>query len=104
MTAPDQHVSRDSGSPQGPTEMLGTSDWDDEDLLTISEASERLADEVRRARERARRLQDLLDGDDLDVDRDELAAQAAAEVRRADELAAAAERIRVGRANAPEPR
>ncbi len=53
---------------------LGESDWDDEDLLTIAEASERLAEEIRRARER---------GDD----------------RRAQELTEAAERIAAARNN-----
>ncbi|WP_019875826.1 hypothetical protein [Sporichthya polymorpha] len=40
---------------------LGASDWDDEDLLTIAEASERLAEEIRRARERGddQRVQEL---------------------------------------------
>ena len=50
----------------------GESDWDDEDLLTIAEASERLAEEVRLARER---------GDET----------------RAQELIAAAERIAAAR-------
>lgn len=85
--------------------MLGESDWDDEDLLTIAEASERLAQEVGRSRSRARLIQDLLDnGDHLDVDRPDLVAQVERETRRADELAAAAERIRAGQANAPVPR
>ncbi|WP_183407773.1 hypothetical protein [Nocardioides marmoriginsengisoli] len=95
----------ESRAPHGPSEMLGDSDWDDEDLLTIAEASERLAQEVARSRTRARMLHDLLEsGDVLDGDRAGLVAQAEAETARADELAAAAERIRAGRANAPVPR
>lgn len=41
----------------------GESDWDDEDLLTISEASQRLAEEIRLARERGdrKREQALID-------------------------------------------
>ncbi len=100
MTATGPQESR---APAGPSKSLGESDWDDEDLLTIAEASERLADEVRRSRERVRRLQDVLDADDS-VDRDDLVAQVEAESCRADELAAAAERIRAGRANAPVPK
>jgi hypothetical protein len=44
-------------------QSLGESDWDDEDLLTIAEASERLATEVRLARERGDhvREQDLIE-------------------------------------------
>lgn len=36
----------------------GESDWDDEDLLTISEASQRLAEEIRLARERGDRTRE----------------------------------------------
>jgi hypothetical protein len=57
-----------------PSRSLGESDWDDEDLLTIAEASERLAEEIRRARER---------GDE----------------QRAQELTEAAERIAAARTN-----
>lgn len=98
-------MTEESRAPQGPTRMLGESDWDDEDLLTIAEASDRLADEVRRSRTRVRMLTDLLEsGDDLSVEQADLVAQIEAEKRRADELAAAAERIRAGQANAPVPR
>ena len=54
---------------------LGESDWDEEDLLTIDEASERLAEEIRLARERG-------------------------DTRRAQELTQAAERIVAARMNA----
>lgn len=95
----------ESVGPLGPSGMLGESDWDDEDLLTIAEASERLAQEVGRARERARTLRGLLDsGADPTLDRADVETRIAAESRRADELAAAAERIRAGQANAPVPR
>lgn len=95
----------ESRAPYGPSGMLGASDWDDEDLLTIAEASERLAQEVSRSRNRARMIQDLLDsGEHLDVERSELLAQVDAETRRADELADAAARITAGQANAPVPR
>ncbi len=94
-----------SRAPQGPSKMLGDSDWDDEDLLTISEASERLADEVRRSRQRVRLLQDMLDdSDELNVEGGELRAEIEAETKRAHDLAAAAERIKAGQANAPVPR
>lgn len=41
-----------------PGRALGESDWDDEDLLTIAEASERLAEEIRLARERGDRTRE----------------------------------------------
>ncbi len=94
-----------SSAPNGPSEMLGDSDWDDEDLLTIAEASDRLADEVRRCRDRARLLQDMLDDSaELTLDRADLRDQVEGERKRADDLAHAAERIRAGQANAPVPR
>lgn len=98
-------MSEESAAPRGPSAMLGESDWDDEDLLTIAEASERLADEVARARNRARLLQEVVDNDESPTaQRSEIVAQIEAETRRADELAAAAARIRAGQAHAPVPR
>jgi hypothetical protein len=79
-----------------PEEMLGASDWDDEDLLTVVEASERLVAEIRASRERIRQADDAL-ADDPTVD----AAQIEAERARLQELLSAAERIRAAQLNAP---
>ena len=46
--------------PIPPEVMLGASDWDEEDLLTVVEASDRLAVEISAARERIRRTEEIL--------------------------------------------
>ncbi|WP_433598224.1 hypothetical protein ACQPXH_20910 [Nocardia sp. CA-135953] len=89
--------------PIPPEQMLGESDWDDEDLLTISEASERLAMEVRLARERAQRASESLVADPDGPDSARLRAEVAAEQQRAEELKAAADRILAAHASAPGP-
>lgn len=80
--------------------MLGPSDWDDEDLLTVVEASERLAEEIGVARERIRQAEE--------VPADEASQAKAAEVagldadrKRLAQLMRAAERIKAAQANAP---
>ncbi len=52
---PRRQMSEGPVDPVPPEAMLGASDWDDEDLLTIAEASERLAQEISAARRRIRR-------------------------------------------------
>ena len=79
--------------PIPPEAMLGASDWDEEDLLTVVEASDRLAREISAARERIRRAEEVLaDGDSIDL---------AAERKRLEDLMQAVDRIRVAQANAP---
>lgn len=76
-----------------PEAMLGASDWDDEDLLTVVEASDRLAVEISAVRERIRRAEEVLaDGDSTDL---------AAERKRLEDLMRAVERIRAAQSNAP---
>ena len=86
-------MSREPIEPIPPEAMLGASDWDDEDLLTVAEASGRLAEEISAARERIRRAEEVLaDGDSTDL---------AAERKRLEALMQAVDRIRAGQANAP---
>ena len=87
--------------PIPPEEMLGESDWDDEDLLTIDEATGRLGEEVELARDRARRTEQLLSDAALTVQkREELQKQLEDEKARAQALAAAAARISASRSQA----
>ncbi|QLL09855.1 hypothetical protein [Mycobacterium vicinigordonae] len=80
--------------PIPPEAFRGKSDWDEEDLLTVAEASERLADEIRASRRRIRQAEEVLaEGDS--------AAGLTAERRRLDDLTRAAERIRIAQSNAP---
>lgn len=85
--------------PISPDAMLGASDWDDEDLLTVVEASERLVDEIKAARERIRQAEEVLAGESsakpVEV------AGLEAERKRLEELMRAAERIKAAQANAP---
>jgi len=81
--------------PVPPEGMLGASDWDEEDLLTIAEASERLAQEISAVRRRIRHAEEVFG------DQDPPAAALSAERRRLAELMSAAERIRAARADAP---
>ncbi len=87
-------MTRKPVSPVPPEGLLGASDWDDEDLLTIVEASERLVDEIRACRERIRQAERVpaepADGTALDAERSRL-----------QELIGAVERIRAAQANAP---
>jgi hypothetical protein len=76
--------------PIPPEAMLGASDWDDEDLLTVAEASGRLTEEIKAARERIRQAEQVLD-----------ASGVAAERKRLDELMRAVDRIKAAQANAP---
>ena len=79
--------------PIPPEAMLGASDWDDEDLLTVVEASDRLAVEINAARERIRRAEEVLsEQDSPDV---------AAERKRLEALMQAVDRIRGAQAKAP---
>lgn len=80
--------------------MLGASDWDDEDLLTVVEASERLVDEIKASRERIRQAQEVLADGGSAGDAAEVAA-IQAERDRLEELMRAAARIRAAQANAP---
>jgi hypothetical protein len=81
--------------PIPPEDMLGASDWGDEDLLTIAEASERLAHEIDAARRRIRHAEGVVG------DQDPPAAMLSAERKRLAELMSAAERIRAARTCAP---
>lgn len=85
--------------PIPPEKMLGASDWDDQDLLTAAEASERLADEVRLARERAVEAEQRLEAASGDEAR-ELRRTVDAERVRAEELTEAAARIAAARPDA----
>ena len=76
--------------PVPPEAMLGESDWDDEDLLTITEATSRLDDEIAAARGR------VADAEQRGSD-----GSLAAERKRLDELIAANARIKAAQANAP---
>jgi hypothetical protein len=78
----------ESAEPVSPDAMLGASDWDDEDLLTVVEASERLVDEIRACRERIRLAEEVLT--DASSERDRL-----------EQLMRAVERIKAAQANAP---
>lgn len=90
-----------SFEPAPPETMLGPSDWDDEDLLTVAEASERLADEIKAARRRIRQVDELLGDEDSPAYGAAHAAGLAAERKRLEELMRAADRIRVAQANVP---
>lgn len=84
--------------PVPPEAMLGASDWDEEDLLTVVEASDRLAAEIKAARRRIRETEEVL------ADRDSSAAHAsrlAGERKRLEDLIVAAERIKAAQTNGP---
>ncbi|MDA4108762.1 hypothetical protein [Mycolicibacterium holsaticum] len=86
-------------SPVPPEGMLGASDWDDEDLLTVIEASQRLADEIKACRARIRQAEQALAEGTSPASVDEGALDR--ERRRLQELMGAVERIRAAHANAP---
>ncbi len=90
-------MSSDLVEPIPPEAMSGGSDWDDEDLLTVVEASERLREEVKASRERIRRAEEVLADQPSGV----AVAGLEAERKRLEELIRAAERIRAAQANAP---
>lgn len=90
----------ESAEPISPDAMLGASDWDDEDLLTVVEASQRLVDEIKASRERIRRAEEVLTNASTATSADEVA-RIAAERDRLEELMRAAERIKTAQANAP---
>ncbi|KUI29230.1 hypothetical protein [Mycobacterium sp. GA-2829] len=92
-------MSQDPVAPIPPEEMLGPSDWDDEDLLTVVEASERLVEEIKASRERIRQAEEVL-ADGANTPATE-AAGVDAERKRLEELIRAAERIKAAQANAP---
>jgi hypothetical protein len=87
--------------PIPPEAMLGASDWDDEDLLTVVEASERLAEEISAAQERIRRAEEVLAEQDSPAIGDVHATGLAAERKRLADLMQAVERIRAAQANVP---
>ncbi len=93
-------MSKEPVQPIPPENMLGDSDWDDEDLLTVVEASERLVDEIRLSRERIRQSEEVLTGADGAAHPEEAAALAA-ERGRLEDLIKAAERIKAAQAAAP---
>ena len=76
--------------PVPPEAMLGESDWDDEDLLTITEATTRLADEIAAARSRV-----------AAAERGGPEALLIAERTRLEQLIQANARIKAAQANAP---
>jgi hypothetical protein len=83
--------------PIPPGAMLGASDWDDEDLLTIGEASQRLTEEISAVRRRIRHAEEILG----DLESPAAGAPLSAERKRLAELMSAAERIHAARADAP---
>ena len=85
--------------PIPPDAMLGPSDWDDEDLLTVNEASERLVDEIEASRKRIRQAEEVL-SDQSSAQMIEVAGLEA-ERKRLDELVRANERIKAAQVNAP---
>ena len=76
--------------PVPPEAMLGESDWDDEDLLTITEATTRLDDEIAAARTRV-----------VDAEQNGPASALAAERERLNQLIDANRRIKAAQADAP---
>ncbi len=90
-------MSKESAPPTPPDATLGGSDWDDEDLLTVVEASERLVGEIKASRERIRRAEEVLTDRSPGVE----VAGLEAERKRLEELIRAAERIKAGQADAP---
>jgi hypothetical protein len=86
--------------PISPDAMLGASDWDDEDLLTVVEASERLVDEIKASRERIRQAEEVL-ADTSPAGNAVEVAGVQAERNRLEELMRAVERIKAAQANAP---
>jgi hypothetical protein len=70
--------------------MLGPSDWDDEDLLTVAEASGRLTHEINVSRRRIAAAEEA-EGHDASV----------SECARLADLLAAAKRIKDAQAHAP---
>lgn len=90
----------ESAEPISPDAMLGASDWDDEDLLTVVEASQRLVDEIKASRERIRQGQEVL-ANASSVSDAAGVARMQAERDRLAELIRAAERIKAAQANAP---
>ena len=96
-------MKREPVEPIAPEAMLGSSDWDDEALLTVVDASERLVAEIKASRERIRRSEEVLDGADSDSPTLGAlhAANLAAERKRLNELLHAAQRIKAAQLNAP---
>lgn len=76
--------------PVPPEAILGESDWDDEDLLTITEATTRLDDEIALARKRIAEAEQGGIGSTLAADR-----------KRLEQLIRANERIKAAQVNAP---
>jgi len=93
-------MSQEKAETLPPEAMLGPSDWDDEDLLTVVEASERLVEEIKASRERIRQAEEVSAEQSL-VHRAAEVAGLEAERKRLEELMRAAERIRTAQANAP---
>jgi hypothetical protein len=92
-----------SGGPVEPIPLeaiLGASDWDDEDLLTVAEASQRLGAEINASRRRIRQAEEALAEDDSPAIGAVDAAVLAAECLRLQQLVRAAERIQRGQADA----
>jgi hypothetical protein len=87
--------------PIPPEAKLGESDWDDEDLLTVAEASERLAGEIDASRRRIRQAEEAIGNEDSPAIGTVHVANLAVERQRLQELMRAAERIRAAQANAP---
>jgi hypothetical protein len=87
--------------PIPPEAMLGPSDWGDEDLLTVVEASDRLTDEVEATRQRIAIADDTFERDGSPAFNALHSANVAAERARLAALVEAAERIKAAQANAP---
>lgn len=94
-------MSREPVRPIAPDAMLGSSDWDDEDLLTVTEASERLVEEIEASRERIRQAEEGLAGGRFSDIKAVAVAGLDAERQRLADLVSAAERIKAAQANAP---
>lgn len=94
-------MSREPARPIPSEAMLGSSDWDDEDLLTVTEASERLVEEIKASRERIRQAENGLAGERFSDIKAVAVAGLDAERKRLADLVLAAERIKAAQANAP---
>ncbi|MCX2930629.1 hypothetical protein ORI20_10100 [Mycobacterium sp. CVI_P3] len=93
-------MSFELGQPIPGDAMRGASDWDDEDLLTVVEASERLVGEIRASRERIRQAEEVLADESARPDAIVIAGLEA-DRKRLEELMRAAERIKAAQADAP---
>lgn len=94
-------MSRGPVEPVPSQAVRDASDWDDEDLLTIAEATHRLAEEINAARARIRDAEEMLREEDSAAIGALHASVLAAERKRLQELVRAAERIKAAQDDTP---